>query len=99
MTLGYRPVGRRRTLAAAAAAGACAGLIGWPGIRRVAGATLAAEAKPFSVQGLQDWVRQLASRPFEPPAAELPAVLTDLTYDQYRDIRFRRTTRCGATWD
>jgi glucans biosynthesis protein len=90
MTFGYRPLGRRRTLAAAAAAGAWAGLIGWPDIRGATGATLAAEATPFSVPWLQDRVRELAARPFEPPAAELPAVLTDLTYDQYRDIRFRQ---------
>jgi glucans biosynthesis protein len=88
MTLGTRSLGRRRTLAAAAGATVCAGLGAWPR-RRAAAATLAAEATPFGVQWLRDWVRELASRPFEPPATELPAVLTDLTYDQYRDIRFR----------
>ena len=88
MTLSTRPLGRRRTLAAAAGATVCAAVAGWPA-RRATAATLAAEGTPFGVQWLHDWVRDLAARPFEPPATELPAVLTDLTYDQYRDIRFR----------
>jgi len=32
----------------------------------------------------------LALEPYAPPEAPLPEVLRDLTYDQYRDIRFRR---------
>jgi len=87
MTLGTRLVGRRRTLATAAAAGLCAGLAGWTG-NRAAGAIITRDSTAFSVEWLRVQARDLAGRPFEPPADEVPAALTDLTYDQYRDIRF-----------
>ncbi len=89
MTLGSGPLGRRRILATAGAATVCAGLGGWICGRQAMAATLAPESTPFDVTWLRDWVRQLAARPFEPATDELPAILADLTYDQYRDIRFR----------
>ena len=33
--------------------------------------------------------RRLAAAPYQPPAAELPAALAGLDYDQYRSIRYR----------
>ncbi len=43
--------------------------------------------------GYEDVVRQaraLGERPFDPTAATIPRELSDLTYDSYREIRFRR---------
>ena len=48
-----------------------------------------AEPQPFSVKLLQDRTRQLATRAYAPATTALPAALKDLTYDQYRDIRFK----------
>src|SRR5690606_40494851 len=40
----------------------------------------------------------LASRPYEPPDREtLPGWMKDLTYDQYRDIRFRTEEALWST--
>ncbi|HEY7688083.1 MAG TPA: glucan biosynthesis protein G [Dongiaceae bacterium] len=89
MILGTPPVGRRRTLALAAAAGACAGL-GWLGARPAAAALSNPGSAAFTVEWLRDWAKQLAAQPYEPPAQELPAALTDLDYDHYREIRFRQ---------
>jgi len=37
-----------------------------------------------------DWARKLASAPFEARTAELPKALAEMSFDAYRDIRFRR---------
>jgi glucans biosynthesis protein len=37
---------------------------------------------------VRDLARKLASKPFEPPDEKLPDALKDLSYDQYRSIRF-----------
>ena len=47
-----------------------------------------AERQPFTIKRLQDRARQLASRDYVASSDALPRALTDLTYDQYRDIRF-----------
>ncbi|MBI5263547.1 MAG: glucan biosynthesis protein G [Bradyrhizobium sp.] len=51
-----------------------------------------AEAKPeegpFGSSYVRQLARNLASRPFEAPDEKLPDPLRDLTYDQYRSIRF-----------
>ncbi len=44
---------------------------------------------PFSYDWLVDEARQLARSGFQSADGSLPAVLADLSYDQYRDIRFR----------
>jgi periplasmic glucans biosynthesis protein len=48
-----------------------------------------ADPRAFSLDHLRIRARQLAEHPFQAPHNELPQVLYDLTYDQYRDIRFR----------
>ena len=54
-----------------------------------------AEPGPFGFDKVQELARQRASREFKPPPQNLPATLANLTYDQYRDIRFRPTS---ALW-
>ena len=48
-----------------------------------------AEPGPFGFDKVQELARQRAAREFKAPAQNLPATLANLTYDQYRDIRFR----------
>jgi glucans biosynthesis protein len=48
-----------------------------------------AEPGPFGFDKVQELARQRASREFRAPPQNLPASLANLTYDQYRDIRFR----------
>ena len=52
-------------------------------------APLLADARPFSVDLLRKRARQLSLHPYQASRDSLPAVLNELTYDQYRDIRFR----------
>ncbi|HEY1875204.1 MAG TPA: glucan biosynthesis protein [Steroidobacteraceae bacterium] len=54
-----------------------------------------AEPGPFGFDKVQELARQRAAREFKPPPQNLPAPLANLTYDQYRDIRFRPTS---ALW-
>jgi len=49
---------------------------------------LLAEAKPFSDDFVQGVARDLAAKPFQEEKIDLPPGLQNLTYDQYRDIRF-----------
>jgi glucans biosynthesis protein len=46
-------------------------------------------AEPFSRAMVLDRARELAKNRYRPPANDLPANFANLTYDQYRDIRFR----------
>ncbi|MFC0408717.1 glucan biosynthesis protein [Roseomonas elaeocarpi] len=43
---------------------------------------------PFDGNTVRSMARDLAGKPFAAPDSNLPRALTDLTYDQYRDIRF-----------
>lgn len=43
---------------------------------------------PFGPSYVRDLARNLASKPFAPPEEKVPDALKDLTYDQYRSIRF-----------
>ncbi|RPE81184.1 glucan biosynthesis protein [Vulcaniibacterium tengchongense] len=48
-----------------------------------------AAARPFAgAEHVADRARALAARPYRPPSARLPAWLQQLSYDEYRDIRF-----------
>lgn len=47
------------------------------------------DARPFSTDDVRQIARELSERPFQRPAIELPDPFAKLTYDQYRDIRFR----------
>lgn len=59
------------------------------------GAALAAVQSNFAVSGrftrstVAEIARNLAKAPFQPLDASLPDILGQLTYDQYRDIRFK----------
>lgn len=47
------------------------------------------EREDVGFESIQSRARDLANKPYEPPKADaLPAWMNDLTYDQYRDIRF-----------
>ncbi len=86
---------RRRFLLAAAGAGA-AGLL-------PVGSLLAQEAQPaqaqpatqpapppqFGLENVQQIARDLAKQGYSDDKAELPQPLRNLSYDQYRDIRFK----------
>jgi periplasmic glucans biosynthesis protein len=46
------------------------------------------KATPFSPQTVRQLARELSQKPYHPPDTTLPPELKDLTYDQYRTIRF-----------
>ncbi|HTU00921.1 MAG TPA: glucan biosynthesis protein, partial [Candidatus Sulfotelmatobacter sp.] len=48
-----------------------------------------AEARAFSFDDVVRRAAHLGSSPYQKPSSNLPKDLKDLTYDQYRDIRFR----------
>jgi periplasmic glucans biosynthesis protein len=50
----------------------------------VAGTTFA-----FDFDDVAKRARELADKPFQPPTGKLPKELASLSYDRYRDIRFR----------
>ena len=71
-----------------------------PVLRHGTGAALAAvatEATAFSAANVLEQARALAAKKFVPPKADLPPVLRELGYDQYRDIRFKRERALWAT--
>jgi glucans biosynthesis protein len=53
-------------------------------------AASAQERPPFDHGVVIERARQLSLSPFEAPRAGLPKALADLSFDAYRDIRFRR---------
>jgi periplasmic glucans biosynthesis protein len=48
-----------------------------------------AEPGPFGYENVQQLARQRAAKEYRPGTQNLPTSLANLTYDQYRDIRFR----------
>jgi glucans biosynthesis protein len=48
-------------------------------------------------ESIQSRARDLATKPFVPPAQNLPAWMNNLSYDQYRDIRFNPNQALWAT--
>jgi periplasmic glucans biosynthesis protein len=52
-------------------------------------------ALAFGFDDVAKAAEQLASQPYKPPAVEVPRELRNLTYDQYKDIRYRPD---GALW-
>jgi len=48
-----------------------------------------ASSKPFSSDAIKEMARRLAAADFSQPTIELPAPFDKLSYDQYRDIRFK----------
>ena len=62
-----------------------------------AGATqISGDGQPFDARTVIEKARALAQKPFVPPPATLPPSLARLTYDQYRDIRFREEATVWA---
>ncbi len=53
-----------------------------------AGPAVAAPTPPFGLEQVAAKAQQLATQPFQKPA-QVPDWLTKITYDQWRDIRFR----------
>ena len=49
----------------------------------------------FSFQAVQKLAQDLATKPLENRSSKLPAGLAKLTYDQFRDIRFKKD---NALW-
>jgi periplasmic glucans biosynthesis protein len=63
-------------------------------VRRHAGANAAktarpAQPQPFTFADVQKLAQERAAHDYQPMSEALPAALANLTYDQYRDIRFR----------
>src|SRR5688572_30559119 len=48
-----------------------------------------ANAAPFTFEDVAKKAQALAAQPWKQPDSPLPKELLDLSYDQYRDIRFR----------
>jgi glucans biosynthesis protein len=69
------PAARHLLLVAAALAGIAAG-------------SVRAAEETFDFESLRFRAQQLAGQPYEPPPVRVPKALLQLTYDQYRDIRF-----------
>ncbi len=46
-------------------------------------------AQPFALETVAELARKLAARPYEGPKERVPDWLLQITYDQWRDIRFR----------
>ena len=51
--------------------------------------------EPFTFETVQRLAQERADKPYRERSSKLPDVLSKLGYDQYRDIRFRRTS---ALW-
>ena len=51
----------------------------------------------FAATDVQKGARDLATKPFVPPKNDLPKALQEMTYDQYRDIRFQRERALWAS--
>jgi glucans biosynthesis protein len=51
--------------------------------------------EPFTFESVQHLAQDRASKPYRERSSRLPDVLAKLGYDEYRDIRFRRTS---ALW-
>jgi len=49
----------------------------------------AAQPQPFAFANVQQLAQERAAHDYRPMPAALPAALANLSYDQYRDIRFR----------
>ena len=87
---------RRDLLKSSPVAGAMALWPSFPSISLLQAADAAdGNGEPFDRTKLIDRARQLAEAPYEPPALDLPGDLAGLTFDQYREIRYRPERRLG----
>lgn len=82
---------RRGMLLGAAGFGALLAFAASP-LTRMASAAAEGEApagRPFTPELVTQLAKELSERAFEKPRADVPAPFDKLSYDQYRDIRFR----------
>src|SRR6266478_4219064 len=68
-------------------------------VRRHAGAGAAktarpAQPQPFTFADVQKLAQERAAHDYRPMPDALPAALANLSYDQFRDIRFRPESEC-----
>jgi len=84
------PPSRRQVLLSGAALLAVSALPGGAWAADSAAASAGAPGGPFTRSTVLDIARALAKQEYVPPATELPDPIKDLSYDQYRDIRFNR---------
>lgn len=82
-------VTRREVLRSLEGALALVALSSVPGLAQDPVAGLFGEPHPFPDDFVIEAARELASKPFAETVVDLPPELAKLTYDQYRDIRFR----------
>lgn len=86
----------RRSILAGAGAWAAFGRLVLPGGEPANAAEAAMDARvPVFADHVRGLAQELASREFARPKVDLPAPFDKLTYDQYRDIRFRAE---GSIW-
>lgn len=78
---------RRRDVLLGAAILAVAGTGTWPAPREEAEAQTDKPTR-FDAQTVRQLARELAARPYANPDRQLPKELNELSYDQYRNIRF-----------
>jgi len=71
------------------------GLLASEAVCAPAPAQLPKPSPSFSFATVQRLARERASRPYKAASARLPGELANLSYDQYRDIRFKRE---NALW-
>jgi glucans biosynthesis protein len=62
----------------------------------ILGLFMAAQALAFDFSDVAAKAKQLAASPYKKPASNIPGSLANLSYDQYRDIRFKRD---HAPWE
>ena len=77
---------RRRDLLLGAVALPVASSLAWQLVQSALAQT--GDAVPFTASQVRQMARDLASKPFKAPDTGLPDHLSDLGYDQYRDLRF-----------
>ena len=61
-----------------------------PGFAANPGAAAKLGGTPFSADTVREAARDLASRPFQPQETGLPGYLANISYDQYRSLRFNK---------
>lgn len=87
---------RRDLLKLSSVVGALAAWPALPGLNLLQAADDGeAAGKPFDRTKLIEQARLLAEQPFQQPPLELPGDLADLSFDQYREIRYRPERRLG----
>src|SRR3954462_13861803 len=55
----------------------------------IVAASLPGKASAFNLDDVAANAKTLAAQPFQDPVAAVPRCLAELSYDQWRDIRFR----------